>query len=88
MDAIKQELSDSSTGWDFRQVMDLIQKKTGVKYHKVHIYRLLHRWGFVSKVPQKRFARTASPKGEKRVLKKGTKGPDCAQKGLACPCAG
>ena len=66
MDAIKQELSDSRTGWDFRQVMDLIQKKTGVRYHKVHIYRLLHRWGFVPKVPQKRFARTASPKGEKR----------------------
>jgi putative transposase len=51
MDKIKQELSDSNTGWDFRQVMDLIQKKTGIKYHKVHIYRLLHRWGFSPKVP-------------------------------------
>ena len=76
MDAIRQELSDSRTGWDFRQVMDLIQKKTGVRYHKVHIYRLLHRWGFVSKVPQKRFVRTASPQKRKRVLKKGTKNLD------------
>lgn len=74
MYAIKQELSDSRTGWDFRQVMDLIQKKTGVRYHKVHVYRLLHRWGLVSKVPQKMFARTASPK-EKKSFKKGHKRP-------------
>jgi transposase len=48
MEKIKQELSDSSTGWDFRQVMrDIIQKRTGIKYHKVHIYRLLYKWGFV-----------------------------------------
>src|SRR5215210_1873513 len=39
----------------FRQVMDLIYRKTGVRYHGVHIYRLLHKWGFKSKVPQKRF---------------------------------
>lgn len=38
---IRQELSDSNTGWDFKQVMDLIYKKTGVRYHEVHIYRLL-----------------------------------------------
>ena len=70
MDEIKQELSGSSTGWDFKEVMDLIQKRTGVKYHKVHIYRLLHRWGFSSKVPQKRFVRAASQK-EKKGFKKG-----------------
>lgn len=29
---IRQELADSNTGWDFRQVMDLIYKKTGVRY--------------------------------------------------------
>jgi len=69
MDKIKQELSDSSTGWDFRQVMDLIQKRTGVKYHEVHIRRLLHKWGFSPKVPQKRFAGTASQK-EKNSFKK------------------
>ena len=32
---IKQELADSNTGWDFRQVMDIIYKKTGVRYHEV-----------------------------------------------------
>ena len=69
MDKIKQELSNSSTGWDFRQVMDLIQKRTGVKYHEVHIRRLLHKWGFSPKVPQKRFAGTAA-KEEKKDFKK------------------
>jgi len=43
---IRQELAESNTGWDFRQVMDLIYNKTGVRYHEVHIYRLLHKWGF------------------------------------------
>jgi transposase len=66
---IRQELADSSTGWDFRQVLDLIYKKTGVRYHEVHIYRLLHKWGFKSKVPQKRFVNTVS-KEDKKKLKK------------------
>jgi len=66
---IRKELEDSNTGWDFRQVMDLIYKKSGVRYHEVHIYRLLHKWGFMSKVPQKRFVNTASVK-EKRKFKK------------------
>ena len=67
---IRKELTDRNTaGWDFRQVMDLIYKKTGVRYHEVHIYRLLHKWGFKSKVPQKRFVNTASVK-EKRKFKK------------------
>jgi putative transposase len=71
-DKIIQELSNSNTGWDFRQVMDLIQQKAGVRYHEVHIRRLLHKWGFSSKVPQKRFVRTASQK-EKNSFKKSTK---------------
>ena len=66
---IRQELADSSSGWDFRQVMDLIYNKTGVRYHEVHIYRLLHKWGFKSKVPQKRFVNTASAKEKKRFKK-------------------
>ena len=69
MDKIKQELSNSNTGWDFRQVMDLIQKRTGVKYHEVHIRRLLHRWGFSPEVPQKRFVRTATKEEEKDFKK-------------------
>ena len=57
---------------DFRQVMDIIKKRTGIKYHEVHIYRLLHKWGFTVKVPMKRFVRTAS-KEEKASFKKGFK---------------
>ena len=67
---IRQELADSNTGWDFRQVMDLIYKKTGVRYHEVHIYRLLHKWGFKPKVPQKRFVNSASSAKEKKRFKK------------------
>ena len=66
---IRQELEDSNTGWDFRQVMDLIYKKTGVRYHEVHIYRLLHKWGFKSKVPQKKFVNTASKKDKSKFKK-------------------
>jgi len=66
---IRKELADSNTGWDFRQVMDLIYKKTGVRYYEVHIYRLLHKWGFKSKVPHKRFVNTASVKEKKKFKK-------------------
>jgi putative transposase len=66
---IRQELADSSAGWDFRHVMDLIYKKTRVRYHEVHIYRLLHKWGFKSKVPQKRFVNTACKKDKKKFKK-------------------
>jgi putative transposase len=66
---IRQELADSSTGWDFRQVLDLIYKKTGVRYHEVHIYRLLHKWGFKSKVLQKRFVNTVSKEDKKKFKK-------------------
>jgi hypothetical protein len=69
---IKQELADSNTaGWDFRQqVMDLVYNKTGVRIHEVHIYRLLHKWGFKSKVQQKRFVNTAFSAKEKKRFKK------------------
>ena len=72
MDKIKIELSGSNMGWDFRQVSNIIQKRTGVKYHRVHIYRLLHKWGFVPKMPQKKFVRTATLE-EKKGFKKGYK---------------
>ena len=49
--------------------MDLIYKKTGVRYHEVHIYRLLHKWGFKPNVPQKRFVNSASAKEKKRFKK-------------------
>jgi len=56
------EISENpSAGWQVKQVMDIIYKKTGTRYHEVHIYRLLHKWwGFSPKVPQRRFVNTAS----------------------------
>ena len=50
--------------------MDIIYKKTGVRYHEVHIYRLLHKWGFSPKIPQRRFVNTSS-KGRERGFQKG-----------------
>ncbi len=69
MDKMKQELSDSNTGWGFRQVMDLIQKRTGVRHHEVHICRLLHKWGFKSKVHRKGLSEEL-PGKRKKFLKK------------------
>ena len=66
---IKQELSENQSGWEAKQVMDLIHKKTGVRYHEAHVYRLLHRWGFSPKAPQKRFVNTASRRGKKGFKK-------------------
>ena len=71
MEKIKQELSGSGPGWDFRQVIEFIQKKTGVSSHKVHIYRLLHRWGFVIQGTLEEICKNSIPKGEKAILKKG-----------------
>ena len=67
---IRQEISENPSGWEAKQVMDMIYKKTGIRYHEVHIYRLLHRWGFSPKVPQRRFVNTAS-REEKETFKKG-----------------
>ena len=67
---IRQKLIENQSGWEAKQVMDLIHKKTGVRYHEVHIYRLLHRWGFSPKVPQRRFVNAAS-REEKEAFKKG-----------------
>ena len=69
---IKQEISKDPSGWQVKQIMNIIYKKTGVRYHEVHIYRLLHKWGFSPKAPQKRFVNTASLE-EKEAFKKGHK---------------
>ncbi len=69
---IRQELSDSQSGWRVKQVMNIIYEKTGVRYHEVHVYRLLHKWGFSPKVPQKRFVNTASSE-EKEAFKRGSR---------------
>ena len=50
---IRKELSNNPSGWQAKEVMNMIYQKTGVLYHEVHIYRLLHKWGFSPKVPKK-----------------------------------
>jgi len=67
---IKRDLSENLTGWSAKEVMNIIYERTGVIYHEVHIYRLLHKWKFSPKVPRKRFVNAASNK-EKQFKKKG-----------------
>ena len=41
--SIKKELSNSKEGWTTKQVEELIVKKSGIKYHYTHIYRILRK---------------------------------------------
>ncbi len=66
---IQQTLSKNKSGWSAKQVMNLMYEKSGVRYHEVHVYRLLHQWGFVPKVATKKFANSATYK-EKLLFKK------------------
>jgi putative transposase len=63
---IRSELSENPSGWKVKEIMNIIQRRTGVRYHEVHIYRLLHKWGFSPKVPTKRFINTASNEEKKK----------------------
>ena len=42
---IKEELKESKQDWTIKQVEELIIKKSGIKYHYIHIYRILRKWG-------------------------------------------
>jgi putative transposase len=66
---IKKELKESNYGWTTKQVEELIIKKSGIKYHYTHIYRILRKWGFKQKVPRKVHVNTAPPE-EKDDFKK------------------
>ena len=66
---IRSELSENPSGWKAKEIMNIIYQRTGVRYHEVHVYRLLHKWGFKPKIPQKRFINIAS-KEEKEQFKK------------------
>ena len=67
---IKQELKQSNHGRTTKQVEELIIKKSGIKYHSIHIYRILRKWGFKQKkVPRKIHVNTASQQ-EKEDFKK------------------
>ncbi len=66
---IKQELKESNQRWTTKQVEELIIKKSGIKYHYIHIYRILRKWGFKQKIPRKLHVNTASIE-EKEAFKK------------------
>jgi transposase len=67
---VRKELSENPSGWKVKQIMNIIYERTGVRYHEVHIFRLLHKWGFSPKVPTKRFVNTASNKEKKQFKKR------------------
>jgi transposase len=48
---IRQEMPENKSGWQAKEVMNIIYKKAGERYHELHIYILLHKWGFTAKVP-------------------------------------
>ena len=66
---IKKELKESNQVWTTKQVEELIIKKSGIKYHYIHIYRILRKWGFKQKVPRKVHVNTAS-REEREAFKK------------------
>ena len=66
---IKKELSNSNQGWTTKQVEQLIIKKSGIKYHYTHIYRILRKWGFKQRKSKKVHVNTASQE-EKEAFKK------------------
>ena len=66
---IKTILRESNQGWTTKQIEELIIKKSGIKYHYTHIYRIVKKWGFKQKVPRKVHVNTAS-KEEKDEFKK------------------
>ena len=42
---IRSELSETPSCWKAKEIMNIIHKKAGVRYHhEVHVYRLLHKW--------------------------------------------
>ena len=67
---IKQELKQNNHGWTTKQVEELIIKKSGIKYHYTHIYRILRKWGFKHKV-QEKYILIQHPKKRKTISKKG-----------------
>ena len=70
---IKKELKENSQGWTTKQIEELIIKKSGIKYHYTHIYRILRRWGFKQKkIPRKVHINTSISRGKRGIQKKVT----------------
>lgn len=67
---IRRELSQRTQGWRVKEVWQLIREEADVTLSIRQVYRLLHRWGYRTIVPRKRFVKTAF-KEEKQAFKKG-----------------
>lgn len=50
---IEQQMAENSSGWSAKQVMNIIYEKSGVKYHEVHVYRLLHHGDIHQRLPKR-----------------------------------
>lgn len=57
---IEKQIANNPSGWSAKQVMSLIYEESGVRYHEVHVYRLLHQWGYTSRVAKKKFVNSAT----------------------------
>ena len=45
-------------------------QQSSIKYHSIHIYRILRKWGFKQKVPRKVHVNTTASTEEKNNFKK------------------
>jgi putative transposase len=67
---IKQELKQSNQGWTTKQVEELIIKKSGIKYHSIHIYPVSFENGALSRRYQERYMLIQHPGKKKTISKK------------------
>ena len=67
---IKKELSNSKQGWTTKQAEELIIKKSGIKYHYIHIYHVSLENGDSNKKYQERYMLTLASSEEKESFKK------------------
>ncbi len=57
---MEKQIAEGPSGRSAKQVMGLIYEKTGTKYHEVHVYGPLHRWGCAPREAQKRLVNSAT----------------------------
>jgi transposase len=67
---IKRKVLKNECGWSVGEVRELIRKYANVTYTERHVYRLMHRWGVRTIVPDKWLAHKTSLE-ERIVFKKG-----------------
>ena len=66
---IKQELAESNTGWDFRQVMDFIYKKTGEDIMK-YIFTVYYTNGVLNLITAEKVCKYCPSKGQNEIQKR------------------